>query len=107
MCSGHILIAPKRVVRRYSQLTIEEVTDLAESAKLTSEVLQDEYGGNMIWLIQDGEEAGQTVPHVHLHLIPKRFSEWFEHGIEDDDRVPRSMIEMKKEAERLRIKFKV
>lgn len=23
------------------------------------------------WTIQDGEAAGQTVPHVHLHLIPR------------------------------------
>ncbi|KAI8638947.1 fragile histidine triad protein [Parasitella parasitica] len=102
---GHILIVPKRVVSRYSQLTIEEITDLGESAKLTSSVLQDEYGSDMIWLIQDGKEAGQTISHVHLHMIPKRFSEWFAHEIEDDGRVPRTMIEMKKEAERLKIKF--
>jgi bis(5'-adenosyl)-triphosphatase len=23
------------------------------------------------WTIQEGEEAGQTVPHLHLHLIPR------------------------------------
>jgi bis(5'-adenosyl)-triphosphatase len=24
------------------------------------------------WSIQEGEEAGQTVPHLHLHLIPRK-----------------------------------
>jgi len=24
------------------------------------------------WTIQEGEEAGQTVPHLHLHLIPRK-----------------------------------
>jgi hypothetical protein len=40
-------------------------------------------------------------------MIPKSFSESFVNGIEDDSRVPRSMSEMKEEAERLKIKFKV
>ncbi|KAI8375109.1 hypothetical protein EDC96DRAFT_437287, partial [Choanephora cucurbitarum] len=51
-----------------------------------------------IWLIQDGKEAGQTVPHVHLHIIPKRFSEW--DSVED--RAPRTLGDMKAEAEHLK-----
>lgn len=82
-----------------------------------------------IWLIQDGKDAGQTVrslciiqvlllwlytdlfasfskvPHVHLHIIPKRFSKWFENGIEDINRASRTSNDMKEEAERLKIKF--
>ncbi|GAN06450.1 fragile histidine triad protein [Mucor ambiguus] len=104
----YVLIVPKRVVPRYSQLTAQEVTDLSESAKLISNVIEDEYcnasSKGCIWLIQDGKEAGQTVPHVHLHLIPKRFAAWFQDGIESEDRVPRSWIEMKQEAEQLKIK---
>lgn len=23
-------------------------------------------------LVQDGPEAGQTVPHVHVHILPRR-----------------------------------
>lgn len=42
------------------------------------------------------------VPHVHLHIIPKRFSKWFENKIEDDDRAPRTLEDMKEEAEHLK-----
>ncbi|KAL0137504.1 hypothetical protein V8B55DRAFT_1415184 [Mucor lusitanicus] len=60
-----VLIVPKRVVPRYSLLTVQEVTDLSESAKLISEVIEDEYcdasNKGCVWLIQDGKEAGQTI----------------------------------------------
>lgn len=42
------------------------------------------------------------VPHVHLHIIPKRFSKWFENKIDDDDRAPRTLEDMKEEAEHLK-----
>ncbi|KAI7904907.1 fragile histidine triad protein [Cokeromyces recurvatus] len=107
---GHVLVAPKRNVSRYSLLSIEEIIDLTNSAREICEVLKDEYLNmkqGYIWLIQDGKEAGQTVPHVHLHIIPKRFSEWYQSGgVEDQDRIPRSIDEMKKEASRLKIMFK-
>ncbi|ORE16843.1 hypothetical protein BCV71DRAFT_182612, partial [Rhizopus microsporus] len=53
----------------------------------------------LVWLFQDGIDAGQTVPHVHLHLIPKRFIDWCRDG---QDRNNRSMLEMENEAKLLR-----
>ena len=56
--------------------------------------------------IQDGKHAGQTVDHLHVHLIPR-----FENDFEDNDdvyrgiespRKDRSLEEMEKEAEMLR-----
>lgn len=26
--------------------------------------------------LQDGPAAGQTVPHVHVHIIPRRFADF-------------------------------
>jgi diadenosine tetraphosphate (Ap4A) HIT family hydrolase len=43
---------------------IKKVTDLTESARHISKVLETEYTEmkqGSIWLIQDGKEAGQTV----------------------------------------------
>ncbi|OBZ82226.1 Bis(5'-adenosyl)-triphosphatase, partial [Choanephora cucurbitarum] len=69
-------LVPKRVVLRYASLSTEEVIDLTNTASQISQVLKQLHSEDLIWLIQDGKEAGQTVPHVHLHIIPKRFSEW-------------------------------
>ncbi|KAI9483727.1 MAG: HIT-like domain-containing protein [Benjaminiella poitrasii] len=105
---GHVLVIPKRVVLRYSLLTIDEIVDLTTSAREICKVLENEYSdmkGGYIWLIQDGKEAGQTVSHVHVHIIPKRFSEWYQNGIEDQDRKPRTIDDMKEEANKLRIRF--
>jgi bis(5'-adenosyl)-triphosphatase len=30
--------------------------------------------------VQDGEAAGQSVPHVHAHLIPRKFADMDERG---------------------------
>ena len=69
---GHTLIIPRRHVRSFFDLTGDERTamlTLLDSAKaeLESEVHPDGYNIG----INDGPAAGQTVAHVHLHLIPR------------------------------------
>ncbi|KAI7868499.1 fragile histidine triad protein [Spinellus fusiger] len=92
---GHVLVVPRRHVQRYSELEKEELLDLTCSARLIAATIEREYQESVCWVIQDGEDAGQTVPHVHLHIIPKRFSQW-RCGIEKE-RKPRTVEEMTKE----------
>jgi diadenosine tetraphosphate (Ap4A) HIT family hydrolase len=69
---GHCLIVPFRHVADFFTTTAEErqaMLALAESAK---QMLDRDFvprGYNLG--INVGEVAGQTVPHVHLHLIPR------------------------------------
>ena len=69
---GHTLVVPKRHVSSFFELRREErqaVMDLLEAAKRTldAEFEPDSYNIG----INDGPAAGQTVPHVHVHLIPR------------------------------------
>lgn len=69
---GHSLIIPRRHVQSFFDLSEEErhaLLALLESAKLTldAELNPDSYTIG----INDGPAAGQTVPHVHIHLIPR------------------------------------
>ncbi|KAI3882567.1 hypothetical protein MKX03_019362 [Papaver bracteatum] len=71
--SLHVLICPKRVVKRFVDLTLEEVTDLWLTAHKVGGTLEDHYqASSLTFTIQDGPEAGQTVPHVHIHILPRR-----------------------------------
>lgn len=69
---GHTLIIPRRHVASFFDITREERAALftqLENAKfaLDSEFAPDGYNIG----INDGSAAGQTVPHLHIHLIPR------------------------------------
>ena len=69
---GHTLVLPKRHVGSFFDLSADEraaVLGLMDVAKATldKEFAPDAYNVG----INDGPCAGQTVPHVHVHLIPR------------------------------------
>jgi diadenosine tetraphosphate (Ap4A) HIT family hydrolase len=69
---GHTLIIPKRHVRSFFDLTADERLDLLSlldkaKAGIDHEFRPDAYNVG----INDGPAAGQTVPHLHVHLIPR------------------------------------
>ncbi|GAM25983.1 hypothetical protein SAMD00019534_091580, partial [Acytostelium subglobosum LB1] len=70
---GHVLICPKRVVKRFYDMTPEEITDLWQTASKVSRVIEKHFDGDgLTFAIQDGKNAGQTVEHVHIHIIPRK-----------------------------------
>lgn len=72
--AGHLLITPRRHVARWGETTgderyallsaIDQTTALATTNDLTID------GFNIGW--NDGASAGQTVMHLHVHVIPRR-----------------------------------
>jgi diadenosine tetraphosphate (Ap4A) HIT family hydrolase len=69
---GHTLIIPKRHTANYFDLTLEEQKDCIELLNRVKGIVQEKYnpaGLNVGMNIN--EAAGQTVPHVHIHLIPR------------------------------------
>jgi diadenosine tetraphosphate (Ap4A) HIT family hydrolase len=69
---GHALIIPKRHIANYFDLSIDEQKDCIELLNRVKEIVQEKYnpaGFNVG--ININEAAGQTVPHVHIHLIPR------------------------------------
>ena len=68
-----ILVSPLRPVHRFSELTPEEVCDLFLCVHRVTPVLQHHFSATSLTIaVQDGKEAGQTVPHVHVHMLPRR-----------------------------------
>ncbi|KAI9503049.1 Dinucleoside triphosphate hydrolase [Coemansia spiralis] len=117
---GHVLIATRRDVARFNDLTSEEVSDLLVQGQRVSKVIERVYKASSLTLaIQDGAAAGQTVPHVHLHVIPRHMGDFASNDdiysklegadnrvatshVDNEERTPRSAEDMAAEAELLR-----
>ncbi|KAJ9210365.1 hypothetical protein DTO166G4_8013 [Paecilomyces variotii] len=73
---GHVLVSPRRRVPRVADLTPDEATDLFLTVRRVGRMVERVYSASSLNIaIQDGVDAGQSVPHVHTHIIPRRRSD--------------------------------
>lgn len=69
---GHCLIIPKRHVEDYFSLNWMETQDLPKLLGVIKIKLDCKYHPNGYNVgFNCGKAAGQTVPHFHLHVIPR------------------------------------
>ena len=69
---GHALVVPRRHVPSFFDLTHDErlaILDLLDKAKAALDTQYAPDGYNIG--INDGVAAGQTVMHLHVHVIPR------------------------------------
>ena len=78
---GHSLVLPRAHVA--SVLTLDDA-DLAAfvlfARRITRLLARAFAADGFDWTIQDGRSAGQSVPHLHLHIIPRRTGDLPEPG---------------------------
>ena len=69
---GHTLIIPKRHVQSFFELQANEREVILQALDEAKEALDKEFSPDGYNIgINDGEAAGQTVMHLHVHLIPR------------------------------------
>lgn len=69
---GHALILPKSHAANLYELSDEDAAGVLVLAKKMATLMRDKLACDGFNLIQNnGETAGQTVMHFHLHLIPR------------------------------------
>jgi diadenosine tetraphosphate (Ap4A) HIT family hydrolase len=69
---GHTLIVPKRHIANYFELTIHEQRALWLVVNRCKKIIQKHFNpGGFNVGINVGETAGQSIFHVHIHLIPR------------------------------------
>lgn len=74
---GHVLVVPNRVVPRLNDLNSQEIADLFCTVQQIGNIVQKEYKAEALTVAcQDGPAAGQTIPHVHVHILPRRFTDF-------------------------------
>ncbi|CAD7696194.1 unnamed protein product [Ostreobium quekettii] len=96
---GHVLISPKRVAKRFGDLTQDEVSDLWQLAQKVGRGIESHHqASSLTFAIQDGPVAGQTVEHVHIHCMPRKEGD-FEKNDKIYDEIEKQSEEYKKAAE--------
>lgn len=69
---GHVLVIPKRHVKDYFDLRQDEIDSVWKLVAKVKDYLDSKYaprGYNVGFNV--GPEAGQTIDHVHIHIIPR------------------------------------
>jgi histidine triad (HIT) family protein len=76
----HVLIVPKNVIPRVGEATREDQATLGAlllaAGKVATLLGVSERTQGFRLVINHGRDAGETVPHLHVHLLAGRTLEW-------------------------------
>jgi histidine triad (HIT) family protein len=72
LADGHVLVVPTRHVATIEELPADAATALFAAVHRLAGPARDAVGapGSTIG-INNGEATGQTIPHVHVHIVPR------------------------------------
>ena len=69
---GHILVVPKKHFENIFDIDENILADLIITAKKLSEVIVKEKGATGVNILHaSGKDAQQSVPHFHIHIVPR------------------------------------
>jgi histidine triad (HIT) family protein len=75
---SHVLLVPKKPIARIDAATAEDHAVLGHMLLKAAEVARrlnlDKTGYRLV--INNGPDAGETVPHLHLHILGGRAMAW-------------------------------
>lgn len=91
----HLLLCPFRTITEISHLMSKELEELFY---LTQRVSRSVNQGNSMICVQNGVLAGQTVPHLHVHVMPRHVIRLHP----DSGQKARTLEEMSREATKIR-----
>lgn len=74
----HLLIVPKKHIASIMEINDENSTLLKEIARVAQNLARENNIDNKGFrlVVNTGEEGGQTVNHLHFHLLGGRFLTW-------------------------------
>lgn len=118
---GHSLIIPKQHLKSIHDLTTEQLNEFFQFGREVTRKLSIFFKAEAFdWIIQENEEAGQSIPHLHLHIILRtkndlpNAGDWYtvlknkkDDEVVDSENRPRfSIEELKTIAKKLKDAFK-
>jgi bis(5'-adenosyl)-triphosphatase len=113
---GHSLIITRAHITSIMELTDNELYEFVRFSRKAIRILMSVFQTEAFnWTLQEKEEAGQTIAHMHIHIIPRKPEdlpepgEWYprmmnniDNFIDSSKRPRLTQAEMKSVIERLR-----
>ena len=65
----HVLIVPRKHYANVAELAKEDPAQLAHMAEVAQKIADQEFHGAFRLIFNTGIDAGQTVFHVHAHVL--------------------------------------
>jgi len=73
LADGHTIVVPKRQVEFLEDLPPEDAAEIGRQlGRIARRVVQATGAEGYNILQNNGKAAGQEIPHVHFHIIPRR-----------------------------------
>lgn len=70
---GHALVVPKAHYAKIQEMSSDDSAAVFDLAQEIVQKVESATGTNAsLMAVHNGREAGQEVPHVHVHIIPRR-----------------------------------
>jgi histidine triad (HIT) family protein len=70
LARGHVLVIPKNHHQKIQDMSKEENADLFSLVHTMLSKVDSMTGATLV-AVHNGKNAGQEVPHVHVHLVPR------------------------------------
>lgn len=69
---GHSLVIPKNHYTGILELSDSELFEFFDTARMALRILVKAFNTDAFdWSLQEKPEAGQTIEHLHLHIVPR------------------------------------
>lgn len=73
----HVLLIPRKEIRTHDDLTEEDYTVVGHLHMIANQLAKQlNLGGGYRLVMNCKEDGGQTVPHLHMHLMGGREMKW-------------------------------
>lgn len=71
LAAGHSLVIPKNHYEKIQDMPSGDNADLFDAVHRAVSLV-DKITGSTLIAVHNGKESGQEIPHVHVHLVPRR-----------------------------------
>ena len=71
LVKGHALVIPKSHHVKIQEISPQDNADLFETVQVVAKKIERLAPSSLI-AVHNGKESGQEVPHVHVHVIPRK-----------------------------------